>query len=65
MKPHSILTTPADAHRMAYAAFCDGHDDAWQGVYARLHGEPLSREIYAALKAGRANAREDDSAACR
>ena len=46
---------------MAYAAFCDGHDDAWQGVYARAHGEPLSREIYAAMKAGRAKAREDDA----
>lgn len=58
---HSTLTTPQDAHRMAYAAYCDGYDDAWHGAYARAHGEPLSREIYAALRAGRAAARADET----
>jgi prepilin-type processing-associated H-X9-DG protein len=50
--PNSILTTTADAYRMANAAYWDGHSDAWHALYSRAHGN-MSREIYAALKAGR------------
>jgi hypothetical protein len=58
---NSTLTTPADALRMAYAAYCDGMDDGWHGPFARHHG-PDAPAIYAALKAGRAQARADDAA---
>ena len=61
MTPHAITTTPADAHRMGHAAFMDGMDDGWHGPFARAHGTD-SAVIYAALKAGRAQARADDAA---
>jgi hypothetical protein len=56
------LTTPSDAYRMAYAGYMDGMDDAWHGLYAKAHGTPAAHAIFAALKAGRAQARADDAA---
>jgi pectin methylesterase-like acyl-CoA thioesterase len=62
MNPIVPQTTPADAFRMAYAAFIDGDSsDVWHAAYAAAHPEPLNREIYAQLKAGRAKARENDA----
>ena len=47
---HSTLTTPQDAHRMAYAAYCDGYDDAWHGAYARAHGDEINSLILSIWK---------------
>lgn len=57
---HAITTTANDAHRMAYAGYMDGHGSEWNNAYAKAHGE-ASREIYAALKEGRAAAVKDDA----
>jgi hypothetical protein len=45
---------------MAYAGFMDGLDDGWHGPFSRAHGAG-SQAIYAALKAGRAQAKVDDA----
>lgn len=54
-----MLTTPADARRMAHNAHLDGHDDRWHAPFARAHGAD-HREIFAALKAGRADGIADE-----
>jgi uncharacterized protein YhjY with autotransporter beta-barrel domain len=55
------LSSPEDAHRMAAAGYYDGMDDTWHRSFAASHGAQ-SPQIYAALKAGRAQARADDAA---
>jgi hypothetical protein len=58
-----MTTTVTDAYRMAYAGYMDGHGDDWHGPFAAGHGV-LSKEIYAALRVGRAQARVDDATYC-